>query len=470
MMALPTSLQVRAGDPNKPLVLLLHGHEGTVLDMADPASRPEDKRYHFDFRAPLGPDRDLGWSWYPHVGPYDFHGDRMRSFDPSVPGSIKSWKNALTDGGYGTAVYSQLDPVGPLARPVQELAEVVAHLRTTYPRIVLLGHSRGGLLIRKFLKVNAGNPGLVGPISAAITLHSPHNGTSLLTAVTAVSNILNTLMSHPAPQVRDIFNRGLGWLRSLVNSSSLSEMAPGSAFLRDLEAGERAVPGVAYATFGGTSVAFARVKSWSYTPESALAQWRWPPYHVVIRESVVWPSPIAHSQPIQQMVGSIPEWKQGVGDLLTTDGGARLPFAVHRTNHLNHAEAMWDPSLQQQVLSILEGIRPEGSVVREASAAPVFVLFGGAKFWIPSPAVLEKYGGWGAVRVVPDGALTAVPVVPRDGTVLREMSSAPVYVMTGGQKHWIPNPTILQKYGGWGAVRVVPDGALAGFPQGPNAS
>ncbi len=72
--------------------------------------------------------------------------------------------------------------------------------------------------------------------------------------------------------------------------------------------------------------------------------------------------------------------------------------------------------------------------------------------------------------MVSDGELAALPKVPCDGTVPREISAAPVYVMTGGQKRWIPNPTILQKYGGWAAVCVVPDGALAHLPQGPNAT
>lgn len=457
-MAPPALTTMRGYDPNKPLVLLLHGHEGSIIDLTNPAR----KGFHFDFNSPLGPNRSLGWSSYPGVGPYDFHLDSMRS--------ITSWQQALSARGYSTSAYSQVDPVGPLARPVQEFAEAVTHLRTTYPRIVLLAHSRGGLLVRKFLKDNATNPNMVGPISAAITLHSPHNGTSLLTSVTMVNNILDTLGANQSPQVQSLLNRSLGWLRTLVNSSSLSEMAPGSAFLRNLQSGERAVPGIAYATFGGTSAAFVRIKAWWYTWQSAVPRWHSPPYYLSIEESEVWPSPIAHSPAMQQMVQSIPEFKHGVGDLLTTDVGSRLPFAVHRTNHLNHAEALWDTTLQQQVLTILEGVRPDGSVVRETSAAPVFVLFGGAKFWIPNPTVLERYGGWGAVKVVPDGALAALPKVPRDGTVLREMSAAPVYVMVGGQKRWIPNPTILQKYGGWAAVRVVPDGALAGFPQGPNAT
>lgn len=48
-----------------------------------------------------------------------------------------------------------------------------------------------------------------------------------------------------------------------------------------------------------------------------------------------------------------PELTHGIGDLLVTDVAARLPFAPHVTNSLNHAEALWDQTLQQQVISIL---------------------------------------------------------------------------------------------------------------------
>jgi hypothetical protein len=109
----------------------------------------------------------------------------------------------------------------------------------------------------------------------------------------------------------------------------------------------------------------------------------------------------------------------------------------------------------------------DGSLVRERSSAPVYVVFGGARFWIPDPTWLERYGGWAAVTEVPDGALANVPAIPREGTVLREWSSAPVYVVQGGQKRWIPNPTILDRFGGRPAVRVVPDGGLAAIPDGP---
>jgi hypothetical protein len=117
----------------------------------------------------------------------------------------------------------------------------------------------------------------------------------------------------------------------------------------------------------------------------------------------------------------------------------------------------------------------DGSVVRERSSAPVYVIFGGAKFWLPDIVWLDRYTSsrrWTNVVVVPDGTLADVPTVPHDGTVLREWSSAPVYAILNGQKCWIRTFELLDKYTQnqrWSRVRVVPDGALAQISTGPDA-
>jgi len=70
----------------------------------------------------------------------------------------------------------------------------------------------------------------------------------------------------------------------------------------------------------------------------------------------------------------------------------------------------------------------DGALLREQSNPRVYVIYGGAKFWIPSMDLLRRYTSRPEVDVVvvPDGALADTPVLPRDMLVLREWSSAPV--------------------------------------------
>ncbi len=109
----------------------------------------------------------------------------------------------------------------------------------------------------------------------------------------------------------------------------------------------------------------------------------------------------------------------------------------------------------------------DGAVVREENRAPVYVVFGGAKFWVPTPEILTRlYGGWGSVVLVADGALAAVPTTPQDGTVLREEHHPEVWLFASGTKRHITTSDVLSRYGGWGVVHVVWDDALSGFPEG----
>jgi hypothetical protein len=352
-VALPADLQMHEGyglnaTPNKPVVVLLHGGGGSIYHMTAPGSvwfsEPgvPASRYNYNYTAPLPVYQDLGWQAYPGVGLHHFSTDSLKS--------VRSWRSFLSSQGYRTVTYSQLDPNGFLARPLAELGPVLDAVRSRFPgaKIVLLGHSRGGLLIRKYLKDNAGNPARVGGIVGVITLHSPHQGSSvanLAAAKTAIELIAGGL----APIVAG----ALFGVRTLLDSLGYYlELSVGGPFLTALANGEGPLPGVSYFTYGGTSVRLGRIVGWWHMPESSWPQWRWPPFHHVIRGDeegllrllTAW---------VYSPLTAFPEMRNYVGDMLTTGETARLPFSVHRTNYVNHAEALWDPNLQQQVLGNL---------------------------------------------------------------------------------------------------------------------
>ncbi|MFL5804083.1 MAG: hypothetical protein ACJ8CR_20355 [Roseiflexaceae bacterium] len=60
-------------------------------------------------------------------------------------------------------------------------------------------------------------------------------------------------------------------------------------------------------------------------------------------------------------------------------------------------------------MSVTQGV----SLAREQSRAEVYLICGGAKLWIPSPAEFDAAGlDWAKIQVVPDGALGALPAKP----------------------------------------------------------
>jgi len=79
---------------------------------------------------------------------------------------------------------------------------------------------------------------------------------------------------------------------------------------------------------------------------------------------------------------------------------------------------------------------------------------------------MGRFGGFERVRVVPDGSLAAFNGLPDEGTLLREWSDPKIWRVTNGVRRWVTTPTELNRWGGFGSVRVVPDGALAAIVQG----
>lgn len=328
-------------DPERPLILLLHGTAGTHLDMTAPASGPDN---NYDHLSALRGEIAIGQRAYPGIGIWS-----CCELDPKY--DVRSWRDVLTQFKFPTAVYDQVDNVGFLERPILQLAAVVDALSRAFPRnrLVLLAHSRGGLLARAYLKRFPNEAALVRIV---ITLHSPHTGSSLASIANSVRDAIEALRSV----FGDIIISALGWLLDIADSDAYREIAVGSPFIADLETGETPLKGVDYFTFGGVSVRLSRIRSWVYTLDSALPKWRWPPYdHARVETEVPGASPIADSLP-----NLIEELTEGLGDLLTADSRTRLPFATHQTNPINHAEALWDPILQEQVLRILGVDLPPG--------------------------------------------------------------------------------------------------------------
>jgi pimeloyl-ACP methyl ester carboxylesterase len=334
------TISATTGDPRKPLVLLLHGTGGRIDDMTDPVG-PSGPDSHYDYSGPFPSDRTIGWRDYPGVGVWSFTLDQMKPKD-----QIKSWQQILEEHNFPTAAYSQVDNVGLLQRPSDELAVIFAAIAKqpefAESRIVLIAHSRGGLLARKFLK---DHQDLASRVSKLITLHAPHLGSQLAN----VANTLKDAIEGLESVFGSIVTEALGGLLDVVDSPAYQELAIGSPFLTDLANGETALQEIEYYTFGGTSPLLTRLLSWVYTLGSAIPQWHLPPFHhrITLAEIPV-ASPVLNSLP--DLADEIAE---GKGDILVADSRAHLDFSVRQTNSLNHAEALWDPTLQAQVLRIL---------------------------------------------------------------------------------------------------------------------
>jgi len=115
--------------------------------------------------------------------------------------------------------------------------------------------------------------------------------------------------------------------------------------------------------------------------------------------------------------------------------------------------------------------RYDGERVKGSNSAPVYLILHGQLRWIPDPItynnLFKDWNGIGVNDYLVDNVPRGVPLT--SGAVLAKGSGPAIYVVTNGQKLWIPDPTVFNKfYFNSGKVVTVPDVIINSIPQGLN--
>jgi hypothetical protein len=276
-----------------------------------------------------------------------------------------NWFDFLVQRGFTVATWSQnqltMADAMPSAREAFDslLAQSAAASPAAPPPVALIAHSRGGLVIRQLLK----EKGSRDRVKWVITLHSPHAGSELgRTPGKLASEIVDLidccappLITAPLkPQLKALAVEAMRPMTKLLMDDESRELSPGSPLLRNLAEGEKKLEDVTYYTFGGTNPRVYRLYTWLFDAESAVPQ-----YSVKRGQYFVWrvkPAEIAGVSPILDKIRDFaPEVVPGKGDALVSDASSRLPWSIHTTTELNHAELLWNKPLMGKVAGLIGG-------------------------------------------------------------------------------------------------------------------
>lgn len=388
----PHMPQQRRAD--RQVVLLLHGLSGNKEDWSFPAHYD----VHWDHRRDP-PDRHSNNNLTPPLpGLQPFDPEGLQPFDPldllsaflsPMRTDIRCWSGVLKALGHTVINYDQdgSDEVVevPLAQLETRIApfirEEVLTDQLAGKRVVLLCHSRGGILARRYLRRNADASEWIGRV---ITLCSPHQGTFAPRAKQRLADeaALLGVGGGAAGLAVDLVVRIIGLLGSSDAQNQLLPDDPLFDPLRPRLADPADVPDIEFTTFGGTSVRYSRIYSWHYTPASFLPippdlLFDWTQFPV--EERLV--SPLLDAIP-ESVVED--EQDEGEGDGLVANHRSFLPGAPHRSVAVNHAEALWDENLFAEVADLLgtplsgagrvDCGRPE--ITHTLTIQPAFVSFG----------------------------------------------------------------------------------------------
>ena len=352
-------------DPESPVVILLHGTNGTIEDMRRPAVHPG---WTCDRSTPL---RTVarGAHHYPGVGIWGYSSDGPMSREP------EGWQPVLERHGFLTLNYQQVEPAGRLfdqvpLDPVRQLDAIVKGVIAALPgrRIAFVTHSRGGILFRTwFAKLGGASSDVVQRLGPVLMLASPNQGSRLANVAVALHDLVNEPLL------------GLGWLREAVDSETSSpayrDYEVGSPLLADLAASELVRQADVH-TVGGTGPNVTRLHQWTFTLDSV-----WPRVQItrglpdLVFDWRTADEPFAWV--VRNVTGDLhaglPELTDGQGDVLVADANARLPGRPHDSFHLNHAESLFDPFLLEWGAQLLSAGR--GVALTDTDAASVSATF-----------------------------------------------------------------------------------------------
>jgi len=230
----------------------------------------------------------------------------------------------LKQRDYSLITWSQQRPAGPISSVVKELHEIVkAANELSQAGIILVGHSRGGLIARKYLSATKDTS-----VRGLLTIATPHKGSS----IAGISRYIAPLVSLIDPFI-PAGNRGsrlfaMKRTMEFFKSRALKELLPASPFFLSLEDGQLAW--VYYASVGGTNPTLFNISHYSF-PD--------------IFEKVIPPNLYPE------------ELKQGRGDGLVSAESSKLPWTnEHHVFPFNHAEILFDEGVRNRMIQVVERI------------------------------------------------------------------------------------------------------------------
>ncbi len=247
----------------------------------------------------------------------------------------------LKKEGYTLITWSQRRPAATVDIAVNELKDVI-ELSQVYglTQFVLIGHSRGGLIGRRYLQRFKDRR-----VNALITISTPHSGTRMATLIKYISPFATAIKSLVEESERVTTLYILKRLSEFLSSRAVMELLPDSELIKSLD--DSTIDGVKYLSIGGSSPSLLCINRISEVVEGKTKR-------VKLEKILSFPSDIERFIPRRFIPDEI---KEGLGDGLVSDESSKMPMAdKHYTFHLNHAEILFSKNVRERIISEIKGL------------------------------------------------------------------------------------------------------------------
>jgi len=255
-------------------------------------------------------------------------------------GGLKTLFHDLEGINYPCMTWSQQRPANQISFAFNELEEILDLYRNhTKNGVILIGHSRGGLIARKFIETTKNN------VISIVTISTPHKGSSLAKVAELLSKFTPLLSPYFRNAEKGTLHSTMNRIISFLESEAMKEVLPDSPFMHSLK--NKMDKSIHSLSIGGTKptlVTFYRtraVKKGEYT---------------IVKYKKLFSLPDLLSSILPEKLIPL-EMKMGSGDGLVSEESSKIPYCdEHVPFHLNHVEILFHPHVRGKIISFLKGL------------------------------------------------------------------------------------------------------------------
>ncbi len=247
--------------------------------------------------------------------------------DPEMKGLFAR----MAEAGFSIASWSQRQPLGLISYALAELNEVFQKTKERWPSkpIYFIGHSRGGLIAKKFLLEHDD-----GNVHGLITLGTPFEGTNMASFAVYLRPIATILEKIVPKDSQNKMAEAFSRLTMYLKSAATLELLPQSELIESLKCPlpER----LKKISFGGTDPSLFKF----YIRSLGGGEWNILPF----------PDLLLMAVPANRLPD---ELKCGLGDALVTARSSVLEGGAHYDIPTNHVGIAYDKRVQDMILEFL---------------------------------------------------------------------------------------------------------------------
>lgn len=338
-------LEFQPGDRSKPAVIFIHGlGMDKNLWFSPCEARIGGGLFPFNLLMRKRPERVILPS-RPEIKP------EILTVGTSPPWLATAYHD-LQKEAYPLVTWSQRRPVAPVDFAVEELKAVVDFTSNmTDKDIILVGHSRGGLIGRRYIETHERDK---KRISALITVATPHRGSTMAEWVKYFS-IAGTLLEPFLKYLSELSDevtvgkvlKALRRISDFFRSEAIRELLPDSPFIKSL----KPLDGIRTFSLAGTDPHLFSLYRWRMQKED---------HHYILtpEEIFSFPGSIIPLLP-ERLIP--PEWIPGRGDGLVALDSADFGEVSFKFN-LNHGKILTDEETRACIVKIIREVSTGGEV------------------------------------------------------------------------------------------------------------